>query len=191
MSKTILDLCGGTGSWSRPYVEMGYDVIVVDPHADCDTGAEIVRKDIRLWVPPKGIHGVLAAPPCTDLAASGARWWAQKGEDKLLEALSIADACMRIILLSNPEWWILENPIGRLARFYGRPKLTFDPWEYGHPSIKKTCFWGDFTVPPKTPVEPVLGQVVWRMGMRVSGGRAKMRSMTPYEVAKAFAEANT
>jgi hypothetical protein len=183
--KIILDLCGGTGSWSAPYREAGYDVRIVDPFSD---HPDATREDVRLYVPPENVHGVLAAPPCTDLAGSGARWWAAKGPGALLEALSIADACLRIIIRSRPEWWALENPVGRLRTYYGDPRLIFHPWEFGHPTLKRTLLWGDFTVPERTPVEPTDGQVVWRMGP--SPDRAKKRSMTPLPFARAFLKAN-
>ena len=62
--KIILDLCGGTGSWSKPYKENGYDVRVIDPQEwledDFGTG------DVRLFKKPnEEIYGILAAPPCT------------------------------------------------------------------------------------------------------------------------------
>jgi len=84
---TILDLCGGTGAWSRPYAEAGYDVRVIT----------LPDYDVRLFEYIGKVHGVLAAPPCTDLAVSGARWWAEKGGQALLNALAIADACLRIV----------------------------------------------------------------------------------------------
>ena len=61
--KLILDLCGGTGSWSKPYKDAGYDVRVVT----------LPEHDVRLYQPPQGVYGILAAPPCTHLAGSGAR----------------------------------------------------------------------------------------------------------------------
>ena len=93
----ILDLCGGTGAWSAPYKEAGYDVRVIDPRADSG--------DVRLFKFPKDkVWGILAAPPCTHLASSGARWFAAKGEGALLESLSIVDACLRIIQMTGPTW---------------------------------------------------------------------------------------
>jgi hypothetical protein len=54
----ILDLCGGTGAWSKPYADAGYDVEVVDPLRD--------GRDVRLFQRVSAdIHGILAAPPCT------------------------------------------------------------------------------------------------------------------------------
>jgi len=53
--KIILDLCGGTGSWSKFYNEAGYDVRVIT----CPD------YDVRTYEPPKNVYGILAAPPCT------------------------------------------------------------------------------------------------------------------------------
>ena len=96
--KIILDLCGGTGSWSKPYRDNGYDVRVIDPQEwledDFGTG------DVRLFKKPKEkIYGILSAPPCTHFSGSGARWWKDKGKEPLLEGLSIVDACLRIIFI--------------------------------------------------------------------------------------------
>lgn len=121
----MLDLCGGTGSWSAPYVAAGYDVVLIDPAGDELPGVETIRADVRTWELPRAWRpaGVLAAPPCTDLAGSGARWWAAKGPDALLTALAIADACVRLAVLSRAEWWALgsRRPSGpRSSRSTGR-----------------------------------------------------------------------
>lgn len=182
----ILDLCGGTGSWSQPYRDAGYCVLVVDPATDVQ--ADVVA-DVRTWEPGKlDVHGILAAPPCTHLAGSGARWWAGKGETALLDALSVVDACLRLVSRFRPAWWALENPVGRLTRYLGKPRLIFNPCDYGHPTIKRTCLWGSFTEPARNPVEPTRGQEVWRMGP--SPDRARLRSITPAPFARAFFEAN-
>lgn len=188
MSQLILDLCGGTGSWSKPYREKGYEVLIVDPQewlgGDGGTG------DVRLFghLGGRRVHGVLAAPPCTHLASSGSRWWAKKGEDALLFSLSIADACVRIAALHKPAWWALENPVGRLRRFYGDPTLTFDPCDYGDPYTKKTLLWGDFSIPQKNRIEPVEGSKMHRLPP--GPDRARIRSMTPQGFARAFCAAN-
>ena len=175
--RLILDLCGGTGAWSVPYKDAGYYVVIVD-----------IDRDVRLFCPPKHVHGILAAPPCTHLSGSGARWWKEKGTGALLEALSIVDACMRIILMAQPKWWCLENPVGRLTRYLGKPKMYFHPWEYGNPYTKKTCLWGNFNEPIKSPVEPTEGGKIHRMPP--SPDRGKLRSITPLGFAQAFFEAN-
>lgn len=187
MSRLILDLCGGTGSWSKVYAENGYDVQIVDPLAD--------GNDVRLFKKlDREVHGILAAPPCTHLAGSGARWWAGKGEEALLEALSVVDACLRIVQVHNPQWWVLENPVGRLTQYLGKPKMYFHPYEYaGYSSdeeayTKKTCLWGNFTEPEKRPMEPIHGSKLHKLPP--SEDRWRLRSITPQGFAQAFFEFN-
>jgi len=176
--KVILDLCGGTGSWSRPYWEAGYDVRVIT----------MPEQDVRLYMPPDEVHGILAAPPCTHFAGSGARWWKEKGEGALLDGLSVVDACMRIVWRCNPAWWCLENPVGRLVHYLGKPEMYFHPYYYGDPYTKKTCLWGNFTRPVTTPVEPESPNPIhW---MSSGPERSKLRSITPLGFARAFFEAN-
>lgn len=177
MKPIVLDLCGGTGAWSRPYAEAGYDVRVIT-----------LPQDVRFLEYVGPVHGILAAPPCTHLSGSGARWWAGKGEGALLDALSIADACLRFVAICRPVWWALENPVGRLSRFLGKPAFTFQPYEYGDPYSKRTCLWGSFTVPEKTPVEPTAKEYIWRLPP--SEDRGQLRSITPPGFARAFFEAN-
>ena len=178
----ILDLCGGTGSWSRPYKEAGYDVRIID----MKTG-----HDVRLFEKPNAkIHGILAAPDCTHLAGSGARWWEEKGEGPLLNGLAVVDACLRIILVCEPKFWALENPVGRLVHYLGKPKMYFNPCDYGDPYTKKTCLWGNFTDPVKTPIEAKEGSKLWKMYGGKSEKTKTMRSITPPGFAKAFFEAN-
>lgn len=177
--RLILDLCGGTGSWSAPYREAGYQVEIVDPLTD--------GRDVRL-LERTGAHGILAAPPCTHLSGSGARWWKDKGEDALLEALSVVDACLRVIWAAKPQWWALENPVGRLRRFLGDPAMIFQPCDYGDPWTKRTCLWGDFKPPTRTPVEPTEGSKMHLLPP--SADRWRLRSETPPRFARAFFEAN-
>lgn len=183
--KTILSLCDFTGAWSQPYADAGYTVRRVD----------IKRgEDVRLLPFVGKVHGILAAPPCTHLASSGARWWAGKGEAALLEALAVADACLRYVTLCRPVWWALENPIGRLARFYGPPAFAFDPADFGDPYTKRTCLWGVFTPPlpvfvgESRAVAATEGSKMHRLPP--SAERAALRSVTPPGFARAFFEVN-
>ncbi len=173
----ILDLCAGTGAWSRPYREAGYDVRTVT----------LPETDVRdFQVPDARVHGVLAAPPCTCFASSGAWTWADKdASGETLEALSIVSACCRVIMACAPVWWCIENPVGRLYRWIGPWKMTFQPCDYGDAWTKRTCLWGRFAAPKKTPVEPTRGSIC-RHKMR----SPDMRAITPPGFAQAFFEAN-
>ena len=195
--KTILDLCGGTGAWSNPYKIAGYDVRIIT----------LPDNDVRLYVPPDNVYGILAAPPCTHLAVSGARWWKGKGESALLEALAVVDACLRIIFRCASTFWALENPCGRLPRYIGKYRYTFQPYEYGDPWTKRTCIWGKHNIPIKQPIK-LVGQWTrradckgivdhyeylppdWVHKLPPSPNRALLRSVTAPGFAKAFYEAN-
>ena len=188
-NKVILDLCGGTGAWSRPYKEAGYDVRLVT----------LPDQDVRLYQPPDNVYGILAAPPCTMFAASGARW--KRTETQILEALSIVDACLRIITIYKPVFWALENPVGKLIHYLGKPVMYFQPYEYGDPYTKKTCLWGNFNKPIKNPVESQCESLsghskpARRFPSKMhllppSANRQVLRSITPPGFAKAFFEAN-
>lgn len=178
MGKVVLDLCAGTGAWSKPYGDAGYTVVLVD-----------LPSDVRLLHLPVGeVHGILAAPPCTHFSVSGARWWAHKGDSALIEGLSVVDACLRIVLMLKPKWWALENPVGRLERYIGRPVMTFNPCDFGDPYTKQTCVWGSFRYPLMTPVAPTEGSKILSFGP--SPNRWKQRSRTPAGFALAFFNAN-
>jgi len=179
--KIILDLCGGTGAWSKPYRDAGYLVEVVT----------LPEKDVRFYEFPKTpVHGILAAPPCTVFCIANNRNW--RIDAKLLEGLSVLDACLRIIKMTKPMWWALENPHGRLQRWLGLPQFKFNPCDFGDPYTKKTQIWGNFIPPVKrNKVEPKLKKYVDNVkGSRKAGGRMEVRSITPPGFAKAFFEAN-
>lgn len=174
----ILSLCDRSGVWSEPYEADGYDVVRVDLSRDAD---------VRLMhLPDRPVHGVLAAPPCTVFANSGARW--PRSSLEMIEGLSVVDACCRLILVSCPSWWVIENPAGKLSRYLGPPTATFQPNDYGDPYTKLTCLWGVFNMPVREPVEATEGS---KMHLVAPGPhRAEIRSQTPSGFARAFFEAN-
>lgn len=176
--QTILSLCDGLGSWSQPYVDDGYDVIRVDLNAG---------QDVRFMrYPAKPIHGILAAPPCTVFANAGARW--PRTDEEMLEGLSVVDACLRLIMVTKPVWWALENPTGKLSSYLGPPRMTFNPNDYGDDYTKRTCLWGSFTEPVRTPVPATSGSKMHRLPPGPQ--RAALRSVTPAGFAAAFFRSN-
>src|SRR3990167_7079255 len=83
--KIILDLCGGTGSWSLPYKEAGFDVRVIT----------LPKHDVKTYeVHEEPIYGILAAPPC--IMFSDARTNAKTPRD-LLGGMETVNACLRLI----------------------------------------------------------------------------------------------
>jgi hypothetical protein len=186
-NKIILDLCGGTGAWSKPYKDAGYDVRVIT-----------LPKDVRLYTPPKSVHGILAAPPCTEF--SFAKHFHGKGKYKhdFLKGLETVSACMRIILTANPRWWALENPNGYLKKWLGSPAFMFEPWYYGDKYQKRTALWGFFSPPEQQIFKKPEGVIKFSMlkskdiypEFYGKLSRAERRAITPPGFAKAFFKAN-
>ena len=146
MKKIILDLCGGTGSWSKPYQDNGYDVRVITlPQYN-------VLHYISLM--PENVYGILAAPPCTMF--SFARTTAKTPRD-FDGAMKIVRACLEIIWYAriggSLKFWALENPQGYLRQFLGRPALSFQPYDFGDHYSKQTDIWGYFNLPMKKPIK--------------------------------------
>ena len=79
---------------------------------------------------------MIAHPPCTHLAVSGARWFKEKRTEQL-EALEFVQK-----LLEAPIPRIaLENPISIISSKIRKPDQIIQPWQFGHPESKKTCLW--------------------------------------------------
>ncbi len=183
--KTILSLCDYSGIWSQPYRDAGYNVIQIDAKQG---------QDVRLLKYPGDVYGILAAPPCTMFAASGARW--KRTEEQMKEALAIVDACLRFVAICRPKFWVLENPVGNLKNWIGKPKFYFNPCDFGDPYTKKTCLWGNF-IPPlplfvgkDLSVFPSEGSKLWKNYGGKSDKTKEIRSKTPEGFAKAFFQAN-
>lgn len=173
----ILDLCGGSGAWSRPYAEDGYDVLIVDPVHD--------GQDVRLLSAKQGhVHGVLAAPPCTVWSYARNRYPPSEAEQ--LASLSVVDACLRIISVQQPRWWALENPRNKLRRYLGPARLEFYQWEYGDAGHKPTCIWGDFKIPKKSP-RPRTKPSTYRSKQE---NASPIDAITPAGFARAFFQVN-
>lgn len=185
--KIILDLCGGTGSWSRPYLEAGYDVHLVT----------LPGNDVRLFIPPDNVYGVLAAPPCTEF--SFAKHYHGKGNynHDFLAGLSVVDACLRIVMLTKPKFWAMENPKGYLRRWMGKPNFTFEPWNYGGNYRKCTDLWGNFNHPEylvtQRPDNLIKFSMLHSKDIHPEYpelSRQERRAITPEGFARAFYEAN-
>lgn len=129
--KIILDLCGGTGSWSKPYRDAGYDVRVIT----------LPELDVRTYKPLANVYGILAAPPCTMFSL--ARTTAKTPRD-IDAGLRMVRECMRVIWEAKPVFWVMENPKGLLRRYMGKPAFTFDASEFGEDYNKATDLWGYF-----------------------------------------------
>ena len=127
---------------------------------------------------------IIAFPPCTDLAVSGARYFKEKQKDGRQQ--KSIDFFMLFTEVDCPRVAI-ENPIGIMSTRWKKPTQIIQPWMFGHGETKATCLWLK-GLPPLQPTEIVEGreQRVWKMPP--SKERAKLRSKTYPGIAKAMAE---
>ncbi len=133
---------------------------------------------------PKRWDMLLAFPPCTDLAASGAKYFDEKRRDGRQQAA--INFFMRFVTADCPKIAI-ENPVGIMSTYYRKPDQIVQPWQYGHGETKKTCLWL-FGLPLLVPTDIVSGreQRIWRMPP--GADRARLRSKTYPGIARAMAE---
>lgn len=150
---------------------------------------------------------IIAFPPCTDLAVSGARWFPEKQKD-FRQQKSVA--FFMHFVLAHCDRIAVENPIGIVSSIYKKPTQIIQPYEYGHPTKKSTCLWlkGVPKLTPTDVVEPEIieyhlkngktarfgkgiGQAVGTDGKKYAFGdpmTAKLRSKTFPGIAKAMAD---
>jgi len=127
---------------------------------------------------------IIAFPPCTHLAVSGARWFPEKRKDGRQQQgidffMKFANCdCARLAI---------ENPIGIMSTAYRKPDQIIQPWQFGHGETKATCLWLK-NLPKLKPTNIVTGreQKIWKMPP--SEERSKLRSKTFLGIAKAMAE---
>lgn len=193
--KTILHLCADMGTDSQPYADAGYNVLRI--------GKEI---GVENYYPPNNVYGIIANPVCTML--SWCRTNAKAPRD-LREGMFLVKECLRIIWeaqynltttnskLTVLKFWVIENPSrGFLPQFLGKPAAKYQPYEYGDNYKKETALWGNFVMPPKTPIEctaPKFDQLKTK-DIHYKGNehltRKERRSICSPGFAKAFFKAN-
>lgn len=127
---------------------------------------------------------VLAFPPCTHLAVSGARYFEEKRRDGRQQAA--IDFFMRFVEC-DCQRVAIENPVGIMSTVYRKPDQIIQPWQFGHRETKATCLWLR-GLPQLRPTEIVDGreQRIWRMPPGPE--RAKLRARTYPGIARAMAE---
>lgn len=125
---------------------------------------------------------MVAHPPCTYLAVSGARWWADRQQEQAESLAFVA------LLAEAPIPRIcIENPIGKLSSEWRKPDQIFQPWQFGHGETKATCLWLK-GLPPLVPTNVVEGREAKVHRMPPGPDRWKQRSLTYLGVAEAMAE---
>lgn len=207
MNATILSLCDLTGNFVQPWIDAGYEAILVDPqHGITHQDGPILKvAGTVLEAMPlisdrlSDIVFVAGWPPCTDMAVSGARWFADKWKADsayLAKAVAVAEQCRTVGMLSGVPWFV-ENPVSTLAQVFGKPSHWFHPWHYTalEPTdnyTKRTNLWagGGFRMPTKQ-VDVSLVEPDNRIHMAPPGPeRMNFRSATPMGFARAVFAAN-
>ena len=141
-------------------------------HLKCD--AREVLKD--------GWDLLIAHPPCTHLAVSGARWFKGK-EREQEEALEL----VRTLLNAPIEQIALENPISIISSRIRKPDQIVQPWQFGHGEVKATCLWLK-NLPDLVPTNIVDGREPKVHFASPGPDRWKLRSRTYAGIAEAMAE---
>lgn len=141
-------------------------------HIQCDV-IDLLEED---W------SAVIAFPPCTHLARSGARWWPAKQRDGR-QGRGI-EFFKKFTELSCPT--AIENPIGIMSTVWRKPDQIIQPWQFGHGETKATCLWlKGLPLLTHTKVVPGRKPATWLLPP--SKDRAKLRSKTYTGIAKAMA----
>jgi hypothetical protein len=124
---------------------------------------------------------LVAFPPCTHLAVSGARHFYRKKNEQL-EAIEF----VKVLLSSSIPRIAVENPVGVISTMVRKPDQIIQPWQFGHGQTKATCLWLK-NLSKLTPTDVVEGreQLIWRLPP--SKDRWKLRSITFQGIANAMA----
>lgn len=102
---------------------------------------------------------MIAHPPCTHLAVSGARHFAAKRADGRQQA---ALAFIQMLMDASVKKWCIENPVSIISSQIRKPDQIVQPWQFGHPESKKTCFWlKNLPVLTATDVLPLPSNGLW------------------------------
>ncbi len=203
-----------TCTFLRPWADAGYECHAVDmqhtPGMTMDGGIAKWGMDVREWERvfwdkyATRIHDVVFAaffPPCTDLAVSGARWFASKEANNP----GTRARAMALVHWSNRTGqklgcpYFIENPVSVIATEWRKCDHAFHPHQYGayrdgggDGYVKKTCLWvgGGFVMPEKKPIplDPATAHRIWKMPPGPE--RQNLRSKTPAGFARAVFEAH-
>jgi len=176
----VLIACEYSGTVRDAFLQQGHDALSCDllptdvpgPHYQGDV-FDIIDQDWDLMI---------AHPPCTHLAVSGARWFSAKKQEQK-DALRFVE---RLLNADIPRI-ALENPVSVISSRIRKPDQTIHPWQFGHGETKTTCLWLK-NLPPLVPTNVVSGRSN-RIHMVPPGpDRWKIRSVTYSGIAQAMAD---
>jgi site-specific DNA-cytosine methylase len=175
----VLVACEFSGVVRDAFKERGHDAWSCDL-LPTETPGKHFQQDV-LSILEDGWDLLIAHPPCTHLAVSGARWFKEKQEEQK-EALLFVRA-----LLDAPVARIaLENPVSIISSRVRKPNQIIQPWQFGHGETKATCLWLK-GLPNLVPTNIVSGREARVHRMPPSPDRWKERSKTFTGIAQAMA----
>lgn len=129
----------------EPWAKAGFECVCYDiagPMREPPLGVKHIQCDITTLETIGKCDFVVAFPPCTHLARSGARHWKAKGDNAVSEAMDTVNAAIR---LAGDVPMILENPLGRLDTLWKPHSVVVNPWYFDIDGTelftKRTCLW--------------------------------------------------
>ena len=176
----ILIACEFSGIVREAFRRRGHDAWSCDLLAAEITGSHI-RGDV-LNILNDGWDLMIAFPPCTHLAVSGARWFKDRQQEQQ-EAL----AFVRLLMNAPIPRIAIENPIGVISTKIRKPDQIIQPWQFGHGETKATCLWLK-NLPLLKPTNIVEGRRARVHREPPSKDRWKNRSRTLRGIADGMAE---
>jgi site-specific DNA-cytosine methylase len=175
----VLVACEFSGTVRDAFIARGHDAMSCDLEPTDKPGPHY-KGDV-MDVINDGWDLMVAHPPCTHLAVSGARWFKNKQKEQA-EALEF----VRILLDSKIDKIALENPISIISSRIKKPSQVIQPWQFGHGETKATCLWLK-NLPLLKPTNVVEGREQRIHKMPPSKDRWKLRSATVQGIADAMA----
>jgi hypothetical protein len=177
----VLIACEYSGRVRDAFIRNGHDAVSCDLLPTDVPGPHYQGSVFDLI--GEGVWDLMVAhPPCTHLAVSGARHFASKKASGVQqEALDFVRA-----LLDSPIPRIaLENPISIISSRIRKPDQIIQPWQFGHGETKSTCLWLK-GLPNLIPTDIVEGREAKVHKMPPSPDRWKLRSTTYQGIADAM-----
>ena len=185
----VLVACEYSGAVRDAFIARGHNAVSCDLFPT-DTPGPHHQGPVE-EILPDGWDVMIAHPPCTHLAVSGARWFKDKQEEQK-QALDF----VRLLLNAPIDRIALENPVSIISSRIRKPDQIVQPWQFGHAESKKTCLWLK-NLPKLTPTDvlPLPESGVWanqtpsgqnKLGPSLE--RWKIRSKTYQGIANAMAE---
>ena len=132
----VLVACEYSGTVRDAFRAMGHDAVSCDLLPTDVPGPH--HQGSVLDILNDGWDMMIAFPPCTHLAVSGARWFAAKRADGR-QQMAI-DFFMELANANIPKIAI-ENPVGIMSTEWRKPDQIIQPWQFGHEATKSTCLW--------------------------------------------------